>query len=136
MLVLAWPRGVLFFRCLGNQVKEHWEEVSQLCAIGEDGWEENGVFRETFQNKDPESHVTRKEEWLLETPSKEWWMKTPKKGEAGNLALWQHYKGSFSVVLQLQNGYRTWRTGEEENVPSETAEAQSSVCMKEKEGDS
>ena len=116
-------------------MKEQWEEVSQLCAIGEDEWEENRVFTETLQNKDPESHVTRKEEWL-EAPSKEWRMKTGKKGEAGSLALWQHYKGSLSVVLQLQNGYRTWRTGEEEHVPSETVEAQSSVCMKEKEGNS
>lgn len=103
--------------------------MSQLCAIGEDEREKNRVFTETFQIKDPESHVTRKKEWL-ETPSKELWLKTHKKGEAGNMASWQHYKGSLFVVLKLQNGYRTWRKGEEEDVPSETAEAESSVCMK------
>lgn len=103
--------------------------MSQLCATGEDEWEKKRVFTETFQNKDPESHVTRKKE-RLETPSKELWLKTHKKREARNMALWQCYKGCLFVVLKLQNGYRTWRNGEKEDVPSETAEAQSSVCMK------
>lgn len=34
------------------------------------------------------------------------------------------------VVLQLQNSNRIWRTSEEKDVPLETAEAHSSVCMK------
>lgn len=62
-------------------------------------------------------------------------MKAHKKGEAENLAFWKRNKGSLSVVLQLQNGCRTWKTYEEEHVPSETGEAQPRVCVKEQEGD-
>lgn len=49
---------MLLFRCW---VDEWWVEVSQLRAIGENEWEENRVFTETFQDEDPESHISRKE---------------------------------------------------------------------------
>lgn len=49
---LAWGRCAL--QVLGREVKEQWEEMSQLCVLRENEWKENRIFRQTVQNKGPE----------------------------------------------------------------------------------